>query len=104
MPQEPPECPRVSLHAIGSADNKDCIVEHLQRALHLRREIHMSRRIQNCYTNRRFAMQIFIRHLQPKPRLLGKNCYSTRPLLRIRIQKCILMIHTPQRTDLPGGI
>ena len=29
VPQEPPECPRVSLHAIGSADNKDCIVEHL---------------------------------------------------------------------------
>lgn len=64
----------------------------------------MPRRIQNCQTYCLFAMQIFIRHLQPKPRLLGKNCYSTRPLLRIRIQKCILMIHTPQRTDLPGGI
>ena len=83
----------------------------------------MSRSIQNCQTYCLFTMQILICRLrlplssarghfhtnrrftaQPKPRLLGKNRNSTRPLLRIRIQKCILMIHTPQRADLPGGI
>ena len=90
MAQKTPEGTGMSLHTVRTADYKNCIVKNLQCPLHLRRKIHMPRSIQK-------------RNI-PHSGLLGKNRNSPRPLLGIRIEKGILMIHPPQLPDLPGHV
>ena len=79
----------MALYSVRSADHQHRIVQHLQRAFHLRRKIHMSRCVQ----------QRDILVLPLKLRLLGKNCDSPVPLLTIRIQKRVPVIHPSQPAD-----
>ena len=44
--QQLPQGLRMSLDAVGAADDQNGVVQHLKGALHLRREIHMSRGVQ----------------------------------------------------------
>ena len=88
--QKLPECAGVPLHTIRSADDKNCVIKHLKRALHLRGEIHMTWRIKKCDVSH--------------PRLLRKNRDTTLPFLRIIVQICILMIDTSDALDLSTRI
>ena len=76
----------MALHPVASADHQDRRIQHLERALHLRGKIHMSRRIH----------QLDLRILPCHPRLLGKDGDPPLPFQGLRIQKCILMVHTAQ--------
>ena len=67
-------------------NDKNCVIKHLKRALHLRGEIHMTWRIKKCDVSH--------------PRLLRKNRDTTLPFLRIIVQICILMVDTSDALDL----
>ena len=82
------------LHTIRSIYHKNGIIQNLQCPLHFRREIHMPRRIQQSYP---LVSQF-------KLRLFGKNRDSSFPFQIISVQIRILMIHTPQLTDLSSQI
>ena len=47
--EQPPECSRMSLYSICSADDQYGIVQHLQCPLHLCGKIRMARCVQQCY-------------------------------------------------------
>ena len=77
------------LYPICSIDHKQCNIKQRQSALHLRREIHMPRRIHQ----KQLLSFVF------QARLLGKNGNAAVFFHLLRIQKRILVIHTPQVTD-----
>ena len=76
----------MALYAVGTADDQNGAVQHLQRTLHLRRKIHVSRSIQQRNAGT----------LRFQQRLLGEDGDASLPLKGIGIQKCVLVIHTPQ--------
>ena len=43
--QKPKQRPRMRLHTVRPADDKNRVIQYLKRPLHLRRKIHMPRRI-----------------------------------------------------------
>ena len=74
----------MTLHTVGSADDQDGTVQHLQRPLHFTAEVYMPRCIQECH------LQI----TQRKPGLLGEDRNAPALFNFIRIQKGRLVIHT----------
>ncbi len=84
----------VALYAVGTADHKNGEIQHLKRALHLAGKIHMAGRIQQCEGN---AGQL-------QHRLLGKYRDAAFALLRVVIQKRVLMIDPPQTPQRAAGV
>ncbi len=74
------------LHPVCTANNKHRIIQYLQSALHLRGKIHMPRRVkQRC-----------IHAFPGKLRLFAENGNAAHPLLCIRIQKSVPVVHPPR--------
>ena len=84
----------MTLHAIGTADHQNRVVQHLQHTLRLTAEISMPRRIQH-------------RHLlltQHKTCLLCKDCNPTIAFNLVMIEKGVLMIHSALLSRHTGQI
>ena len=85
-PQQPPQRHRMSLNAVGSADDQHCTVQNGQSPLCLCGKIHMPRCIYQGY----------ITLLCFQAGLFGKNGDSSGPLQTVSIQIGIAMVHPAQ--------
>ena len=74
----------MSLHSVHSVNDKDCVIQHLQGALHFRREIHVSRGIQKRYLG----------VSQGEDGLFGKDGDAAAALQFIGVQVCVLVVYT----------
>ena len=89
-PQKTPERPGMALYAVHPVDDKDCIVQHLQRALHFRREIYMPGGVKECY----------LVHSESEYRLFRENGDTTAAFQFIGVKICIFMVYTAKLPDL----
>ena len=95
MPRkQPPQCLRMALYAVRTADHQDGRIQHLQGAFHLGRKIHMAGRVQQGY------LRIPERH----DGLFGENCDTALTFKGIRIQKRIAMIHAAKSPHRAAAI
>lgn len=92
--QQLPQGFRMSLDAVGAADDQNGVIQDLKGALHLRREIHVSRGVQKGESQ--------VPAWQPG--LLGEDGNAPRPLQAVGIQKGVLVIHPAQPLQPAGFI
>ena len=84
--QQFPNGTGMALHAVRSTNHQHCIIQHLERALHLAGKIHMARGVQQGNL-----------HAGPLHHcLFGKNGNTPFPFHGVGIQKGILVIHPSQ--------
>ena len=91
MAEQPPECLRVALHALGGGDDEHGEIEGRKHALHLGGKIGVAGGVE----------KIVHRIPPPEIRLTGKDGNAPLALDRFRVQKGVAVIHTPpfaQRT------
>ena len=92
--EKTPQRAGMSLYPIACADNKNCHIQNLKRALHLRRKIHMAGRIKQRKPH----------ILEQNPGLLGKNRDAALPLLTVCVQKSVFLIHPARFSDAAAQI
>ena len=92
--QQSPQCSRMSLHTICSADHKNRIIKNLQCTLHFCRKIYVPRRIEKCH---------FL-FFQIEYCLFGKYRNPSVSLQFMCIKKRVFMIYPSKSTNLSGQI
>ena len=84
--QQLPQGLGMALYAVGSADDQNGTVQHLEGALHLAGKIHMARGVQQGH----------LHGGQGEDRLLGEDGNAPLPLQGIGVQKSVLMVYPAQ--------
>ena len=84
--QQLPQGLGMALYPVGSADDQNGTVQHLEGALHLAGKIHMARGVQQGH----------LHGGQGEDRLLGEDGNAPLPLQGVGIQKSVLMVYPAQ--------
>ena len=92
--QEPPQGEGVALDPVGSADDQNGVVQHLEGALHLAGEVHMAGGVQQGDGH----------GLQGEHRLFGEDGDAPLPLLGVGVQKGVPVVHPAQAAQLAAGV